>query len=209
MTGAAAAATEHTRHIPVILGDDLVRFGPVTGAADGLDEKVLSLAGEVVLAVRYFQLTSEVDDRSWERGQGLHVVDSGIDLVTGGSVYHLTWDRSPVTYSITLQDGSMVEELTAGRFYSVEDRLPWSLVKGESIARPRLHWTQDGRAERPFPVAISLGFGNGRMVVLAASNFTEAEAPLFVGGDEITIIWEPTTVSALLPEMAPDILTDA
>ena len=66
--------TGRHRHMPVTVGDDLVPFAPVTDAADGLDEKVLSLAGEVVVAVRYFQLTTEVDDRSWERGQGLHVV---------------------------------------------------------------------------------------------------------------------------------------
>ena len=103
----------------------------------------------------------------------------------------------------------MVEKLTAGRFDRVEDRPPGSLVKGESIARPRLHWTQDGRAERPFPVAISMGFGNGCMMVLVASNFIEAEAPLYVGGDEIAVIWEPTVVSTLFPEIAPDILSDA
>ncbi|MDQ6945730.1 MAG: hypothetical protein M3256_05510 [Actinomycetota bacterium] len=180
----------------------------MTKAADGLDGEVQALAGEVVVAVRYFQLTSEVDDLSWERDEGLHVVDSGIDIVTGSSVHRLTWVRSPVAYSITLQDGSMVEELLAGRFHRVEERPPWSLVTGERLTRARLHRTQDGRAERPFPVAISLGFGNSRTIVLAAVNFMDPGAPLFMGGDEIAVIWEPTVVSTLLPEIAADILAD-
>ena len=64
----------------------------------------------------------------------------------------------------------MVEELIAAQFDRVEDRVPWSLVEGESITRPRLHRTQDGRPERPFPVAISMGFGNGRKIVRAAAH---------------------------------------
>lgn len=70
----------------------------------------------------------------------------------------------------------------------------------------RLHSTQDERAERPFPVAISLAFRNSRTIVVAAANYMDAEAPLFLGGDEIAVVWETPVVSTLLPEIAPDIL---
>jgi hypothetical protein len=156
--------------------------------------------------VRYFQLMSEVDDCSWERDQGLHVVDFGIDIVTGSSAHRLTWDRSPAAYSITLQDGSMVEEMLAGRFHRVEEGPPWSLVKGEPVTLARLHSMQDERANRPFPVAISLVFGNSRTIVLAAASYMDGGAPLFLGGDEIAVVWETPVLSTLLPEIAPDIL---
>ncbi len=155
--------------------------------------------------MRYFQLMSEVDDRSWERDQGLHVVDFGIDILTDSSAHRLTWNRSPARYSITLQDGSMVEEIAAGRFNRVEERSPWSLVKGEPVTRARLHSIQDERADRPFPVAISLDFGNSRTIVLAAANFMGAGAPLFLGCDEIAVVWGTPVVSTLLTEIAADI----
>ncbi|MDQ3640342.1 MAG: hypothetical protein M3450_02430 [Actinomycetota bacterium] len=178
----------------------------MTDTADLLDERVQSLAGRVVVAVRYFQLISEVDDCSWERDQGLHVIDFGIDILTDASAHRLTWARSPTTYSITLQDGSMVEEISAGRFHRVEERPPWSLVKGEPVTRARVHSIHEERADRPFPVAISLVFGNSRTILSAAANFMDAGTPLFLGGDEIAVVWETTVVPTLFPEIAADIL---
>ena len=206
-SGYELTPTEISRHVLVTLGDDRRTLRSVADTADLLDERVQSLAGRVVVAVRYFQLISEVDDCSWERDNGLHVVDFGIDILTASADHRLTWDRSPATYSITLQDGSMVEEISAGRFHRVEERPPWSLVKGEPVTRARVHSIHDERADRPFPVAISLVFGNSRTILLAAANFMDAGAPLFLGGGEIAVVWETTVVSTLLPEIAADILT--
>jgi hypothetical protein len=167
-----------------------------------IDTVAQRLVGRALTGVRYWDTpcSEAIDDAS---RAGPHHVGHGVDLILGGPVVAITWERAPLSYCVAAFESSLVEVLLAGRFESVADRDPWASLGGRTIEQTRVHSltaTEDGTAST-FPFALELRFSDGDFVVLAAASYTEPHRPAFPGGDDIVVAWTPEHVRDVLPDL--------
>jgi len=135
----------------------------------------------------------------------LDVIVFGLDLELTTGTFHVTWDRTYVSYGVTLSPGSLFHGLLAGTFWRVDNAAPWNQAVGQSIQESKVHWVDhpSGVGHNPYPLAISPRFENGTVVVIAAASALDEDGAvrLFAAGDEIAVIWDSATLAALLPEL--------
>lgn len=177
----------------------------MTDRREQLRQRVSSLNGQSISIVRYFDLSTETEEGYWHRAEHVDVVSFGVDLVIGSETYSVTWDRAFASYNIAIERRSLVESLGAGSFWRVEKSPPWSGVLGQAILEASIHWSEhpNESADNPYPLALSLRFEGGSVLVLAAAYVMEDEGDfrLMAGGDEPAVISDAEVAAHLLPEV--------
>jgi hypothetical protein len=138
-----------------------------------------------------------------------HQVDFGVDLVTDHGCYGVTWANDIVTYHLTVTRHPLVEtNLRAATFQRVEDRPPWTSVVGAPITRAAVHWLDQrigDQAPVSFPFALRLQMAEQTTVLLVAGCWNGPDQPIFPGGDEIIVLWQPDTFTPLVPDLTDEL----
>ncbi|HEV2360112.1 MAG TPA: hypothetical protein VGS21_00265 [Acidimicrobiales bacterium] len=163
-----------------------------------LETTAARLAGARLDAVRYYTLPPDPDDE-WDMGVA-HVLEFGLDLVTDRGTFGVTWTADEgAEYGLQIVPEPLDASLWGEhRVLKVDDSIPWASLLGGVVERPIVRW---GTAEVEAPFALDLGFEGGSHVVVAVGYWQDVGQPVYLGGDDVVVVWDQAAVSRLLPQL--------
>jgi len=99
----------------------------------------------------------------------------------------------------------MVSHVVAAAFWNVEHETPWTGVVGVPVQRCTIYSAKLAQGAHLAPVAMAIRFENAKVIVFAAASLPSENSTLFLGGDEVVVIWTADVLTRLAPELAPAI----
>jgi len=148
----------------------------------------VGLAGELLTGVRYFNL----ENANWQRSQGLHRLDFGLDLVLAGRTVSVAWAEGSNTLKV--DTGSLGEHLNNAEAIDAANENPWRSVIGRRIhAAHRTPTSDDPEAA----CVLSLRFEGGQAVWIAAAFYVDEHAILLLCADEVIVVGDEETAVRL------------
>ena len=105
------------------------------------EARLQTLSGRVLQTVRYYELYSEgktVPEYDW-RGEGVDVLDFGLDLVTDDGTFGIIWENDFVHYHVGIHHHSLSDETAQATTWDVTSR--WQELVGQEIVEAKAWWS--------------------------------------------------------------------
>lgn len=176
----------------------------VTAAAE-------ALVGTSLVEVKYLAIRYSLRDKtSWDVGAA-HVA-CGVDLMTTRGTTGITWTPyGNFGYGVGLVDGPVIDMFREGvalrrrRLLSVAagDRVPWTGLIGKKIISIKVHWFEADKAGDNLtgPAALTIRCEDAPPVALVCGTWVESDAPIYLTGDDIVVVWKAELVPTLVPHL--------
>jgi hypothetical protein len=107
-----------------------------------LEEQAAALRGERIGRVCYLEFADESAQNGWNRyGDRFHTLDYGLELeMESGQVYSIVWDWEAAEYGITVQPGSVQDDIQNCAVRDVTTDPAWAGLLHRPITAVQVYW---------------------------------------------------------------------
>jgi hypothetical protein len=170
-------------------------FSAMIRSREDYEKEVLALVGKQLKDVVYYELRYELDTPLYScYPQVGHILDFGCDLrTTDGDVFGLIWDGEFFQYGVGITRCSLSHQLADPRIWDATREAEWTPLIGQTITGVKVYWSwvqYEGELERHYyPQDVELKFGNGFLVYISSSQYSDEKDALWGASDDIAIIF--------------------
>lgn len=157
-------------------------------------KQVESLRRLAIERVLYYEIAYEGGTPERTRyGAIFDSLDFGLELQTvDGQSFYIVWDGRCCQYGLTLELGSLANELGTFAVWDVTGASRWQHVLYQPITAVNIYWlrVEEDSDKIWCPDTIELIFESGQRVFLVAAQYFREHDYLFVLSDELVVIFD-------------------